>query len=298
VHKTHWGTLVRKLFTIGDALRRGITKAELRWGERSGRWRRVDRGVYVEGADEPTLRERAVGSVLATDGVASWTLAAVLLELDSVRLRTPFVSVPPTSNGRRPEVRRRNLAPERVVIVQGVRCTDGAQTLLDLAAVLDDLAWEQALESVLRKELTTIEELAGALTGVTGAARIRRVLALRPTGAPPTESLLETLLVQLAREVAGLPPPTRQLVIENRHGRFVARIDLAWPELGLFIELDGEHHKGQPVYDASRETAVVAATGWLCGRFTWTEVTRHRMHTIRRLGELADQALRRPLPLT
>ena len=102
-------------------------------------------------------------------------------------------------------------------------------------------------------------------------------------------------MVQLARDVPGLGDPTRQLVIENHHGRFVARVDLAWPALGLFIELDGEHHKGQPVYDASRETAVVAATGWLCGRFTWTEVTRYRSHTIQRLTELAEQARHRPL---
>jgi len=104
-------------------------------------------------------------------------------------------------------------------------------------------------------------------------------------------------MVQLARDVPGLGEPTRQLVIHNRHGRFVARVDLAWPELGLFIELDGEHHKGQPVYDASRETAVVASTGWLCGRFTWTEVTRYRRHTIGRLAELVEQTRRRPLPV-
>lgn len=130
---------------------------------------------------------------------------------------------------------------------------------------------------------------------MTGSVRIRRVLALRPVGAPPTESLLETLMVQLARDVPGLGEPTRQLVVHNRNGTFVARVDLAWPELGLFIELDGEHHKRQPLYDAARETAVVATTAWLCGRFTWTEVTRHRMHTTRRLAELAEQARRRPL---
>jgi very-short-patch-repair endonuclease len=71
-------------------------------------------------------------------------------------------------------------------------------------------------------------------------------------------------------------------------------VDLAWPELGVFVELDGEHHKGQPVYDASRETAIVAATGWLCGRFSWTEVVHHRQHTIRRLAQLVEQARRRP----
>jgi very-short-patch-repair endonuclease len=75
----------------------------------------------------------------------------------------------------------------------------------------------------------------------------------------------------------------------------VARVDLASLELGLFVELDGQHHRGQPVYDSRRETAIVAATGWLCGRFTWHEVVHLPAVTARRLHELAIQARRRPL---
>ena len=288
---------MRRLFTVEEARQKGLTRAALRWGVHAGQWRAVRRGVFIVGSEEPAPLERVIAGVIACNGVASGAVAGVLLEFDSVALRGPDITLPPSNSGRRGGVRRRLLSPDRVIRVEGVRCTNALQTLLDLAADVDDLVWEQALESALRKRLTTIGELADALCGAPGTSRIRRVLALRPTGAPPTESLLETLMVQLAREVPGLAPPTRQLVIENRHGRFVARVDLSWPELGLFIELDGQHHKGQPVYDASRETAVVAATGWLCGRFTWTEVTRHRRHTIRRLAELVDQAHRRPLPV-
>jgi very-short-patch-repair endonuclease len=105
--------------------------------------------------------------------------------------------------------------------------------------------------------------------------------------------MLETLMVQLARTVPGLGEPVRQLDIYDAYGNFIARVDLAWPELGLFIELDGQHHAGQPVYDASRETAVVAAMGWFCGRFTWTEVRRVPVSTGRRLAGIAEQARRR-----
>jgi very-short-patch-repair endonuclease len=78
-------------------------------------------------------------------------------------------------------------------------------------------------------------------------------------------------------------------------GETVAFVDLCWPELGLFIELDGQFHVGQPVHDARRETGVIAATGWLVGRFTWDEVHRHPVATARRLAELLEQARRRPL---
>lgn len=138
-------------------------------------------------------------------------LAGILLEFDGVTLHGPVVTVSPTSPG----VRRRRLPPERSTSVRGLPCTDGLQTLLDLAASLDDLQWGQALESALRLKLATVTELEGALT------RARRA------------------------------------------------------------------------HSAARHRA----TGWLCGRFTWTEVTRFRQHTIRQLAGLTEQARRRPLPI-
>lgn len=270
---------MRRLFRSDET---GLTPEALRWGERKGRWRRVDRRVWAEGPEEPGELDRARATVLATGGVASHHLAGVLHRLDSVELDGPWVTLRPTANGRRARVVRRSLPLERVVTVAGIPCTDGMQTMVDLALSLDDLRWEQALESALRQRLTSVDDVRTAN---------RRVTALRPAGAPPTESLLETRFVQLVRTVPGLPDAVRQLWIEEAH----ARLDQAWPELGLFAELDGQHHLGQPVYDARRETAVVAATGWLCCRFTWTEVVRVPGSTARRLGALAEQARRRPL---
>jgi very-short-patch-repair endonuclease len=73
-------------------------------------------------------------------------------------------------------------------------------------------------------------------------------------------------------------------------GTFVARVDLCWPHLGIFVELDGQGHEDQPVYDASRQTAVVAATGWLVARFTWREVTRTPRTCVRRLLAVIEWA--------
>jgi hypothetical protein len=273
------------MFTTADAFARGMTEAELRWRVRTGRCQRVRRGVYVEGGEPPTALERQVARVLAATGVASGNLAAVLHNLDGVRLDA------------RP-VRRRKLPTDRVTLVDNIACTTGFQTLVDIAATVSDVVWEQALECALRKGLANVGELEAALpllgrSRVPGTRRIRRVLALRPDGAPPTESLLETLMVQLIRSVPNLPEPVRQF--EVHIGGWVYRIDLCWPDLGLFIELDGQHHALQPVYDARRETAIVAALGWLCGRFTWHEVVRVPVTTRRRLAELGDQARRRPL---
>jgi hypothetical protein len=245
---------MRRLFTTMEAAAEGLTSSTLRWGERTGRWQRVRKGVYAEGADPPSDLDRARAEVLARHGVATGGVAGVLHGLDGVVLDAH-------------PLRRRPLPAERIVTVAGTRCTDGLQTMIDLAGNLDDLVWEQALESGLRKGLLSVGELERAVPGlgrarVAGTSRIRRVLQLRPDGAPPTESLLETLMVQLARTVVGVPEPSRQVPVGW------ARVDLAWPDLGLFVELDGEQHRDQPRYDARRETSVVAATGWLCGRFT------------------------------
>jgi hypothetical protein len=293
---------VRSLyFTAAES---GLTRSQLRWGEHLGRWTKVARSTYRYGPEPPSVFDRAIALIVATDAPASGALAGVLHSLDGVELTKAEVTRDANGSHLRDGVRRRTIPPERIVTVAGLPCLDAVQTLVDLAMVLDDLKWEQALESALRKRLTTVAEVAEAAAAVEpgragppGGSRVRRVLALRPPDAAPTESLLETLALQLARTVPGLGEPVRQFVVYDRYGNFVARVDLAWPELGLFIELDGMHHAGQPLYDARRETAVIAATGWLVARFTWDEIVRNPRATARRLAELAAQARRRPRSL-
>jgi hypothetical protein len=99
------GNAMRRLFTVDDARRRGVTDEALRWGIRRGRWRLVMRGVYIVGAEEASALERAIALVLVTGGVAMGALAGVLLEFDSVVLRPPYAAVWPTSSGRRAGVR-------------------------------------------------------------------------------------------------------------------------------------------------------------------------------------------------
>lgn len=282
---------MRPICTLEELRFLGVTRTA-----RDQEWRRIIRGVYGKGTAPPTKLDNALAVVLATGGVASGRVAAALLGLDGITVRGPDVSVPRGSSNRWPGVRRRDIADEDVVKVEGYRCTNALQTLLDLAPDVDDLVWEQALESALRKQLVTIKEIEAAVAGTPGAGRMRRVLALRPAGAPPTGSILETLMVQLARRIKGLAAPTRQLEVRRLSGTFVAFVDLAWPELGVFIELDGEGHKDQPVYDATRQTAVAGCTGWLCGRFTWSDVVYRPANTARELARLIDQCRNRPLP--
>lgn len=263
---------------------------------------RLDADVDADAVGLDRATTEALALRAAVDGVAIDWLAALLYGLDAARPdpRVAAVAVAPSCSGRRPGLRRLALEPGEVRVVGGVPCASPVRTLVAMGR-RGPAGCEQALESALRLGLTDAQEIASALPGL-GRRRVahvgvlRQVLAARPPGVAPTESLLETLFVQLARSVPGLGPPVRQLELFDGQGSLVARLDLAWPELGLFVELDGRHHLGQPVYDANRETAVVALTGWLVGRFSWDEVVRTPVATARRLAMLVDQARRRPLP--
>lgn len=277
---------MRRLFTTKQFYADGGTRADLRRGVAQGLWRKIDFGVFIEGAEEPTAFQATLARFVAM-GSEVWGTAAGQLHgfdaMDDWPHATP--------------VRRRVELLDPIVMVDGLRCTSPLQAIIDIAEFVDDLVWEQAFESGLHQGHFTVEQVEALLPRLTKSRRhgspvIHRVLAQRPPGAPPTESLLETLMVQLARSI-GVPPPTRQLRVTNRHGEFVARVDLCWPEFGVFLELDGEQHKKQPKYDAWRQTQVVAATGWLPGRFTWSQVRYNPKPTGRLLLGLLEQGANR-----
>ena len=280
---------MRRIFTATQHFAEGGTTDSLAWGLSKGKWSRLDTHVYIEGTQPPTWFELALARMLAWSDPIWGTVAGQLHDFDAM---TEFRHVVPSR-------RQTELLDPSPTTVDKYSCTSALQTIVDVAYLVDDLVWEQCLESGLRKDAFAINDIEALLPRIKGSRRhgsprIRRVLDLRPAGAPPTESYLETLMVQLARRI-GAPLPTRQYRVFNRDGEFEARVDLCWPELGVFIELDGEQHKGQPVYDANRETRVVAATGWLCGRFSYSEVKHNPQPTGRRLLGVLDQARRRPV---
>lgn len=82
---------------------------------------------------------------------------------------------------------------------------------------------------------------------------------------------------------AGLPAPIPQYVIRTGAGDFVARVDFAWPELGVFVEFDGmvkyaallkpgQSASDVVVKEKRREELVVELTGWRCIRVTWADL--------------------------
>jgi hypothetical protein len=176
---------------------------------------------------------------------------------------------------------------------------------MDLADELDDVTWEWMLESVLRQGFATMsaildEERRRSRLRWAGSARVRRVLALRPPGARPTDSRLETEFIQLIRPVPQIPEPERQRPV-FRHGRIVARMDVAYAEVEAYTEVHGGQHRQSLPYDANRETMIAATTGWLASEVTAREIRKTPRPTIRRMIEFIATAACRastsgPLP--
>lgn len=61
---------------------------------------------------------------------------------------------------------RRDIPTCEITVIDGYECTNAVRTMIDLAAVLNDLQWEQALESALRKCHFQIDQLEAALEGM------------------------------------------------------------------------------------------------------------------------------------
>ncbi|WP_139978070.1 type IV toxin-antitoxin system AbiEi family antitoxin domain-containing protein [Nocardioides litoris] len=83
----------------------------------------------------------------------------------------------------------------------------------------------------------------------------------------------------------GLPAPEPQFEICGPGGVLVARVDFAWPELGVVVEFDGreKYHRfrreGETVADMvlrekAREDAIREVTGWTVIRMTWADLER------------------------
>ena len=60
----------------------------------------------------------------------------------------------------------------------------------------------------------------------------------------------------------GLPKPATQHAIHDEDG-LIARVDFAYPELRIVIELDGRRYHGPTVFEADRDQrARLTTAGW------------------------------------
>jgi very-short-patch-repair endonuclease len=168
-----------------------------------------------------------------------------------------------------------HLTERETSVVDAIPITRPNRTFLDLGVVLTSSQLEEVLDEGLRRNLLDVTGIWRQLDQLgdrrPGANRVRNVLASQVGGERPAESVLETRFRQLLRR-AGIPMPTPQFEIRS-NGR-TARVDFAYPDIGLAIELDGAaYHSSRRAQarDRNRENQLVAL-GWRILRFTWEDL--------------------------
>lgn len=240
-----------------------------------GRWLRLLQGVYGAEVDPRNLelRARAAQLVLPAHAVVSghsvlWLCGVDVLPAGATPLEVtvPREAVVPRRHG--VAARQALLAPRDLGRIRHVRALRPPRATLDLVRQLplpDAVAVADAVQHAglcSRRELE--EELLHhrGLRGVRNAGRAIELSA--PEAESPPESRLRVLLA-----LAGLQP-VPQYEIHDPVGRFVARVDLAFPAQRLALEYDGRDvHQRDDVFthDRRRQNALVAL-GWTVLRFT------------------------------
>jgi very-short-patch-repair endonuclease len=178
-------------------------------------------------------------------------------------------------------------------MIDGIQATSIDRTLLDLSAVLELESLEDALDSALRKRLTSVARLklrVSQQAGKRGMKNLRKLLDERSSDGQPTESRFETRLNRLLQD-GGLPP-LRQFTVWDG-GEFVARVDFCYPEAKVIVEADSYRwHSGKRAWQRDLERRnQLTALGWQIVHITWDDLIRRPRATLSRVRALMQPQL-------
>jgi hypothetical protein len=169
---------------------------------------------------------------------------------------------------------RFRVEPPQCVVRHGVPVTDLARSLVDSWPLLPLTDRRPLVLDAARRRLVSAAGLVEALAerpNVGGHRTLAQAIDLLHDGC---ESELEALGVLGVFRHRSLPPSTGQYRLALPDGGI--RLDRAWPEVKLAVELDGARHHTSPEdrrRDLARDAAL-AALGWVVLRFTYADVRR------------------------
>jgi very-short-patch-repair endonuclease/predicted transcriptional regulator of viral defense system len=268
----------RMLITLDDVYRAGATRDHVAARLASGRWHHVDHRTYLIAGAPLDWHTRQLAAVLAAGrgAVCSHLAAARLWGLPGFGTAGVEVSIPRGRRYRRVGVRSHestDLDRCHIVHREGIPVTDADRTLLDLARYIGVQRLARTVEAARRADLVTWSSLiamlaAHARRGRHGTRRTRAVILQGAHRSDVTDTDHELLVLGLLRD-AGLPEPVLHHRIYDGT-RFVAEVDLAFPQWRIAIECDGDVHLLPEVRerDLQRQNDLMLL-GWTVLRFTW-----------------------------
>jgi len=264
------------LFTAEQAQGAGFSRDAVKYRVRSGQWLAVDYGVYAVPGSPESWHRRLLAACLVGPAVASHRAAAALWGLPGFGRSTIEVTALRHRRRYQQDVvwhESMLLTARDTTELAAIPTTDAARTVIDLAATCDDAALTGALDDAVRRSLTSIPALQSRLEQLgerrRGNARLRQLLDRRAKEAGVPESVLESRFDVLI-VASGLPQPVRQHEIRDGDGLLVARVDFAYVQARLAIEIDGiRYHTPTPNWqsDLARQNQIVGRK-WRLLRFT------------------------------
>jgi hypothetical protein len=248
-------------FRGSAAISRGlVTPGQLR----TVAWRRLFRDVYVDARVPLTRRVRiqAAALRLPPDGVVTGRSAAYLWGAEFGRDDDPVEVITRSrlsAGGLR--VRWGSVRPDEVTMRHGVRVPTIVHLTWELARtlpVLDAVPWIDRLAAIGSLSTTQLTAHATAHLPEWRSRSALPTLSLCDARAEsPPESIVR---VRLA--IGGIDAPVPQFEVWH-DGVFVARVDMAWPEIRLALEYDGQWHAGPDQLARDRERLRrLNAAGW------------------------------------
>lgn len=251
----------------------GLSKRQIDTRIDSQRWELVQHDVYRVNGAPRTWHGDLLAACWAGGfrAVASRRSAAALHALPGGRRDLVEITCPRWRRARHDGLivhETKALDPVDLTVVSGIAVTTPARTLFDLGGVCRAGLVELALENALRRGLVSEVELVATVrrlsrSGRPGGPVLRQLLLARAPKQRPTESEMETLLLQALR-AHGLPAPIPQHQVWQG-SLCLGRVDAAYPDERIAIEYDSdEFHTGRAAtkHDRARRHELIAAS-WL-----------------------------------
>jgi len=288
------GTVVGELplppgqpFTFQQAIAAGVSRHQLARLTSEGLLRRPIRSVYLatEAGDSRELRAACLRLVVPEDCVvvdrhAGWLLGAEMILKPGEHLDLRPLSVfRPSGNGRLrnslTDSGERNLTPDDITEIGGIRVTTPIRTAWDLGRVrwTDDAI--SGIDAMLRLDAFSRAEFLDGIERFRGMRWVTTLRTIGPLGDGRSESPGESVLRLRCIEARVHVVPQVEVF---RHGRLAARLDLADQELLSGFEYDGDEWHSTPEqikHDRERRGELVE-DGWLIPAFGKQEVFGHQ----------------------
>ena len=261
------------VFTTRHARVCGFTDDQIAHRLATQRWESAHLNAYRLAGSTETWTGRLLAACWAGGfrAVASHRSAAALYELAGGRQDVSEITCPRWRRARHAGVEvheTKALDPIDMTVVDGIPVTTPERTLFDLGAVCGPLVVRMAFDKARRVGLVTYESTELALRclarrGRPGSRTLRAVLASRNPAQAPSESEMETLMLDVI-ECHGLPAPVPQYEVYDSSGRFVARADAAYPDARIAIEYQSyqEHAGPEPLVRDSRRRNALKVIHW------------------------------------